>query len=106
VNDASAFRGGFYPLQKAIKKYTGLEYAQFRNQAFAFYRKQLANMIPVHRPPRRTVTDYAFSQAMGIDSLFYLKQSYRSTPAFYLRTGGKEERLARQFISSEDWFSL
>jgi len=39
THDASAFKGLFYPFQKAIKKYSGVDYKTFREQAFDYYKK-------------------------------------------------------------------
>jgi hypothetical protein len=38
TKDASAYRGLFYPMQKAIKRYAGVDYKTFRKDAFAYYR--------------------------------------------------------------------
>jgi len=38
THDASAFKGLFYPFQKAIKKYSGIEYKTFRENALEYYR--------------------------------------------------------------------
>ncbi len=39
THDASAFKGLFYPFQKAIKKYSGVDYKTFRENAFNYYKK-------------------------------------------------------------------
>jgi len=38
TQDAAAFKGLFYPFQKAIKKHAGVDYKTFRRDAFAFYK--------------------------------------------------------------------
>jgi hypothetical protein len=38
THDASAFKGLFYPFQKAIKKYSGVSYKTFRKDAFEYYK--------------------------------------------------------------------
>jgi len=40
THDASGYKGLFYPFQHAIKKYTGLSYKRFYNDAFDFYKKE------------------------------------------------------------------
>ncbi len=40
THDAASFKGLFYPFQKAIKKYAGVDYVTFRNDAFEFFKKQ------------------------------------------------------------------
>ena len=41
TQDASAFKGLFYPLQKGIKKATGKSYTQFTNEAMDFFKEKL-----------------------------------------------------------------
>ena len=108
THDASAFRGLFYPFQKAVKKYSGVDYKTFRGDAFSFYKQKLdtaVSMGAAFRDRAKTVTNYYFSQYIGQDSLLYFKRAYNRIPAFYLRTGQLEQRIALQSISTEDWFS-
>src|ERR1700741_5625023 len=42
THDASAFKGLFYPFQKAVKKYSGVDYKTFRADAFDYYKKIVA----------------------------------------------------------------
>jgi hypothetical protein len=39
THDASAFKGLFYPFQRAVKKYSGVDYKTFRTDAFDYYKK-------------------------------------------------------------------
>ena len=39
TGDAARYKGLFYPFQKAVKKYTGEDYASFRNNALAFFKQ-------------------------------------------------------------------
>ena len=39
THDASAFKGLFYPFQRAIKKYSGVDYKTFCADAFDYYKK-------------------------------------------------------------------
>ncbi|HEY1872224.1 MAG TPA: hypothetical protein VGG71_14275, partial [Chitinophagaceae bacterium] len=38
TRDASAFKGLFYPFQRAVKKYSGVNYKTFRENAFDYYK--------------------------------------------------------------------
>jgi hypothetical protein len=38
TKDASAYKGLFYPFQKAITRYAGVDYKTFRNNAFDYYK--------------------------------------------------------------------
>ncbi|HEU4469982.1 MAG TPA: hypothetical protein VFR58_02770, partial [Flavisolibacter sp.] len=105
TRDASAFKGLFYPFQKAIRRYAGVDYKTFRNQAFDFYRKQLGEARDSNLIDNRTVTSYHYPQYIGQDSLLYLKTGYNRLPVFFIRRGNREQRLGMQSISSEEWFS-
>ena len=110
TGDAADFKGLFYPFQKAVKKYAGVDYQTFRKQAFEYYKKQLGNekIVAAKREEashEKTVSDHFYPQYISNDSLLYLKSAYNKIPAFYIRTGEGEHRLAQRSISSEDWFS-
>lgn len=105
TQDASRFKGVFYPFQKAIRRHAGVNYKTFRNDAFNYYRNRLGPASDSSILKNRKVTDYYFAQYIGRDSLLYLKQSYDRLPAFYLSDHGAERKIALQDISSEQWFS-
>ncbi len=55
TRDASAFKGLFYPFQKAIKKHAGVDYKTFRNEALAYYKKMNSEMpVELQRNRRST----------------------------------------------------
>ena len=51
THDASAFKGLFYPFQKAIKKYSGVDYKTFRTDAFHYYKGLTPGPSPTERGP-------------------------------------------------------
>lgn len=123
TKDASAFKGLFYPFQKAIEKYAGVSYQAFRNDALGHYKKLSSDMqlksatqqkldqgseaghtiiFPVNK---KVVTNYLFPYAISADSLLYLKTSYRRRPAFYIKDAKGEHRLRTKDISIDEQFS-
>ena len=134
THDASAFKGLFYPFQKAIKRYSGVDYKTFRADAFDYYKKivgangeaskvssELATMNGASQQkdnrsgeaginnitPLNTtfVTDYYFPYQLGDDSLLYLKSSYRKLAAFYIKDTNGEHKLRTRDISMDQQFS-
>lgn len=105
TKDASAFKGLFYPFQKAVKKYSGVNYKTFRKEAIDYYSSNLKNEKQQPQSNPKTVTSYYYPQYISADSLLYLKSAYNKIPAFYLRDSNGEEKISLQNISSEDWFS-
>lgn len=130
THDASAYKGLFYPFQKAIQKYAGVDYKTFYSDAFAYYKKLSSdmqyksalrqaqgklqgtinqgteagttNIFPVNK---KFVTSYYFPYAVGKDSLLYLKTSYRQRPAFYVKDAAGEHKLRVRDISIDEQFS-
>ncbi len=110
TKDASAFKGLFYPFQKAVRRHAGISYKTFRKEAFEYYRQQVAEPGSsrghhlVADPKQRTVTNFYFPQQIANDSLLYLKSAYNKIPAFYIRDKEGEKKIALRSISPEEWF--
>jgi hypothetical protein len=104
TEDAVRYKGLFYPFQKAIQKYSGVNYKIFRQQALDYYSHEVAKKR-TDVVKRSTVTNYYFPQYIGEDSLLYMKRSYKALPAFYVKDKNGERRLRLMNISNEDWFS-
>jgi hypothetical protein len=110
TKDASAYKGLFYPFQKAVKKYAGVDYKIFRQQAFDEYKKNITResysrdeyIFPVNK---NYVNSYLFPYAIGSDSLLYLKTTYRHRPAFYIKDKDGEHKLRVKDISIDDQYS-
>lgn len=131
TRDASAFKGLFYPFQKAVKKYSGVSYKAFREDAFNYYKKMNGvtgdESLPAGKAGIATqqqlnqdggagiknittlntkfVTDYYFPYQINDDSLLYLKSSYRKLAAFYVKDANGEHKLRTRDISIDQQFS-
>ena len=125
-HDAAAFRPLFYPLQGAIRRYTGLSFARFRQDALDHFRQSLPgdNAAPAGpastalagpaakadefaRTHRHFDANEEFPQFIGPDGLVYMRSSYRRIPAFTLRNlhNNKEYKLRTRAISLDNYFS-
>jgi len=129
TKDASAFKGLFYPFQKAIKRYAGVDYKTFRKEALDSYHNLpitpgssskekggsavIVSPSPndgggirnITSPTKHYVTNYLFPYQLGDDSLLYLRRTYRHRPAFFVRDGSGDHRLRTRDISIDDQFS-
>jgi len=110
TQDASAFKGLFYPFQQAIKRHTGKEFKDFRKAALEFYRersmkKQAGEANEILPANKKYVSSYFDPQNDENGRLIYQKNSYRHRPAFYIRDSSGERRLKVRDISLEDQFS-
>lgn len=111
TDDAARFRSWLYPFQGAVKKYTGVPYAQFVKEAMQYYRQQWqtsgsdqVNWLTPAVP--KQVVNYQYPQAAADGSVIVLKTGNRTIPAFYkLTTDGKEDRIAVKDISADTYFT-
>src|SRR6201996_6152349 len=92
THDAAAFHGLFYPLQSAIRRYAGISFRQFRNDALEYFRRPLETIAAPDaaadkfaRAHKHFNADEEFPQFMGRDTLLYMRSSYKRIPAFVLR---------------------
>ncbi|HUR66728.1 MAG TPA: hypothetical protein VMZ03_10300 [Chitinophagaceae bacterium] len=110
TRDASAYKGLIYPFQLAVKRYAGVNYENFRKEAFEFYKKKTERvaetrdeyLLPVNK---NYVTSYLYPYTAGADSLIYLRTDYRHRPAFYVKDKEGEHKLKTRDISVDDQFS-
>jgi hypothetical protein len=103
TRDASGFKGLVYPFQKGIQTFSGKPFKTFRQEAFKYY-KQNIQQVKEENNQDETVTQYHFPQAVGHDTMVYVKESYRQLPHFYTNAKGKETKLKLRNISTENWF--
>ncbi|MBK7098846.1 MAG: hypothetical protein IPH58_11410 [Sphingobacteriales bacterium] len=114
TSDAAAYEALFYPMQKAIKTYSGIRYKTFIKNAFD-YNKNIYNIDSLKnintepynkpRPKSSSVENYFYPAYISSDSMLYLKSSYKATPAFYIKDSLGEHFLRKRDISSEEQFS-
>ena len=124
THDAAAYKNLFYPFQHAIKKYAGVNYKTFRNDAFEFNKlnSDIMHKSPplaelnlnqgteageqnISTPTKNFVTNYFFPYQLGGDSLLYLKSSYRARALFVIKDKDGEHPLRIKDISLDEHFS-
>jgi hypothetical protein len=122
-HDAAAFHGVFYPLQGAVKRYSGSSFHRFRRDALDYFRIPLSpgagspatqSEQPVSsaesyaRAHKHFVAHEEYPQFLGPDKLIYTRSSYKRIPAFYVRDlpSGGEARLINRAVSLDNYFSL
>lgn len=114
THDAAAFHGLFYPLQAAVRRYAGIPFRQFRNDALDyFHHAAQASGTPsaaddFARSQKHFSADEEFPQFMGRDRLLYMRTSYKRIPAFVIRdlATGRETRISHRAISLDNYFSV
>lgn len=108
TDDAARFDGLFYPFQKAVKRYSGLKFADFVNESLAWYKKDVAHYTAekfITPTQKNNVVDYLYPYSIGKDSLVVLRKSYKQIPGWYVLSHGTEQRLYTKAISIDDYYS-
>lgn len=104
THDAASYKGLFYPMQKAIKKYSGSDYITFRNNALDFFKKEfeITNETAVKVTPYLNEEFPAFSGG----KIIYVKSSYKQIAEFIIKEGNSEKKIRVRDNSLDNHFSL
>ncbi len=111
TDDAVRFKPLVYPFQGAVKKYTGIPFNQFVNEAFSFYQQQWKQageesvnwLTPL---VKNDLVNYRYPYSNTDGSSIVLKRSSKSIPAFYkIHADKSEEKISVKDISDDDYFS-
>jgi len=112
-HDAAAFRGLFYPLQRSIRKYSGLSFSQFREEALTHFRSEVSvdstagSPAAFARNHRHFVADEEFPQFLDSTHLLFARTAYDRIPAFVIRdiSSGREHKLRSRSVALDPYFS-
>ncbi|TKK67411.1 hypothetical protein FC093_14010 [Ilyomonas limi] len=112
TEDAVRFKPLIYPWQGAVKRHTGIMYRRFVRDAFTYYRQQWkTEKTPavdwVSKLQKNNVINYQYPYKTDDGAVMVLKNSYKTVPAFYkIYTDGREQKIAAQSITNDDYFSF
>jgi len=112
-HDAASFKGLFYPLQKAIKRYSGISFEQFRTDALGYFsadikKESTADSSAIYaREHAHFVADEEFPQFIDADHIVYSRTTYKQPPAFFIRDihTNKERKIRTRSVSLDNYFS-
>lgn len=107
THDAAAFKGGLYPLQRAIKKYSGTDFETFRNNGLDHFKKQF-NGDKKQLPLNNTGHFFAnqeYPAYVNDSTLIYMKSTYDHLPVFVLKTGNREMDISVRGLSLDNYFA-
>ena len=111
TDDAVRFKGLFYPFQKAIKKYSGLEYKKFVTAAIESHQptmllEDLKNTESAfNKVDNRRVVEYLYPSWVGEDSVVALRKAVNELPKWVIFSSGKMNRLGVKEIGIDDYFT-
>ncbi len=113
TNDAVRFRGVFYSFNRAIERYSGRSYKQFRQDAIQYFKLRSlpaqtvapTSFTYLTKEEKNNVVDYQFPNYITDDSILVTKRSYKEVNAFYILSKGKETRLKVRDVVIDDYYS-
>jgi hypothetical protein len=113
ADDAAAFKGLFYPLQKSIQRNAGTSFDSFHTRALDYFQNQLTENA--YRSPQAIygkaslhfVADELFPQFADSNRLIFLNSSYYLPPSFVAQQAGNEKLSHLKFraVALDDAFS-
>ena len=104
THDAAAFKGLFYPFQRAVKKYSDKSFDNFTKDALDYFKAQSPGPQPSAEKHRHFVADQEFPTYAGSDSIIYVKTSYKTLPAFVVKMGAEEKNIRVKDVSTDNQF--
>ena len=111
THDAASYTGGFYPLQRAIKKYSGKDFETFRNDGLDHFKQQFkSNADGTSAQNRSEVSkhfdaDREYPVYVNDSTLIYMKSTYDHIPVFVIKKGNKEKTISVRDLSIDNYFA-
>ncbi len=111
ARDAAAFHGLFYPLQSAVRRYSGVSFYQFRKDAMDFYGKSATKTVSpgdqYAAGHKHFAGDQEFPQYVDSSHILYMYSSYKRIPAFRIHGDQQDQdmKLRTRAISLDNYFS-
>ncbi|HEY2648986.1 MAG TPA: hypothetical protein VGI38_07315 [Puia sp.] len=113
ADESAAFKGLFYPLQKAIQRNSNISFDTFRTRAMNYFQDQLSD--DAYNSPeavfgnsnRHFVADQLFPQFADSNRIIFVNSTYDLPPSFAERVSGKTKlnRVKFRAVAIDDAFS-
>ena len=96
-------------MQRAIKKYSGEDFKQFRQDGFDFFKKQFGDDIkPVTTnsflKSEHFVADQEYPAYVNDTTLIYMKSTYDHLPVFVIKNGNIQQDISVRDVSLDNYF--
>ena len=113
ADEAAAFKGLFYPLQKSIQRNANISFDSFRTRALDYFQDQLSDNAynspeaMFGKSSRHFVADELFPQFTDSNHLIFVNSNYYLPPFFAEQENGnaKPRRLKFRAVAIDDAFS-
>lgn len=105
THDAAAYKNLFYPFQHAIKKYSGLNYVTFRNDAIDFFKKEFKISPKQQSNKSGTYRSEEYPSFTEDGSIIFVKNTFKQNPEFIIRKGNKDQKIRTADYTLDTYFS-
>jgi len=107
TQDAAAYKGVFFPLDKAIKKYSGKDFGLFMDSAFYHFKTIFGLTSSGYSAPvtKHFEADREYPAFVDDNTLIYMKSTYDHIPVFVVKTGETERKIAVRDVSLDTYFA-
>ncbi|MFD0750065.1 hypothetical protein ACFQZS_07930 [Mucilaginibacter calamicampi] len=103
THDAAAFNSLFYPMQHAVKKYTGKDFKTFRTEGLNYFKQQY-QYKSIIQSSNNSVINNEFPAFVDENTLIYVTSAYDKLPQFTLNKNGVETKVSVRSRSLDNYF--
>lgn len=96
----------FYPMQSAIKKYSGKSFEAFHTDVFDYYKKEFGETSASTSAPKNQhfIADEEYPAYVDDNTIIYNKSTYDHPPVFVVKTNGTERVIKDRNFSLDSYF--
>lgn len=103
THDAAAYRSLFFPMQSAIKRYSGQNFKQFTQAGFNHFKSIYSSDEKVAAPGAYKNEEYpVFADD---NTLIYIKSTYKNLAQFTIRNNGAEKKIITRAVAIDNYFN-
>ena len=110
THDAAAYKGGFYPFERAVKKYSGKDFDEFRTDGLNHFKKLFSTETPQQfngpkfNKHQHFIADQEYPAYVNDSTIIYMKTTYDHIPVFVVKAGDKEKKISVRSFSLDNYF--
>lgn len=105
THDAAAFKNIFYPFQKAIKRYSGENFSDFRKNAMGFFKDTFKTKDASRSTAKGSFISEEYPSFISDDSILFIKSGYKQIPVFLLKDKKNSNKVRTQDYTLDNYFS-
>jgi hypothetical protein len=103
TQDAASFNRLFFPMQGAIRKYTGKNFKDFREDGLKYFKQQYQYQSIIQQS-NKSVINKEYPAYVDDNTLIYVTSAYSKLPQFTLNKNGIESKISTRARSLDNYF--